>query len=1412
VSDFIPGRRQDASATIRGFVYQVHLTVLRWLELRDGQVLQLECGEDIDIVTRATAADRSERERLLEQVKHVKRTLTLHAPGAVLAVAAFSAHRRKNTGSNLHFRYTTCASVGREKLSPLPTGTTGIEAWERLRNGSDGSTTSSQLLSGLRTILRTARRPHDAPKQLWHEFEWLSTVADDKALLEIISRLEWSYGQPTVSNMSQRVVAAIRRRGIVGVLPPELQHDILFAGVFRVLSQTGRRELTSSHLDNLLSSPEVSGADSELLRTVEDTLGAHGLRLFAIEQRLEVVESHQRVVRDALQRTGIVAEIATPIELPVLTEPPFVHSLVKRSDTVRALLDRVGDSVWIDISGGIGTGKTHLAGLLSTAFGTQLHWFALRGLEAREALSRVQLTLRQLVGGGVSSAGGYWRSIGHLQPGTVLVFDDFPRVPKGSLEAAACNALVQSCERAGVRMISTCTTPPLTELVDTHAPGHLVHVSAPMFSDKDTADFLLACNAPTPFITDERVVLLRTLSGGHPALLRAAADYLSHTGWRIDRGTLAALLSGAHVGDISIDTSRRVLETVTQAQCRELLYRLSVARDALTAEDIREIADVPPEHAAYLECVQRLEGLWLQPAGLGRYEVSPLVLLFGEQQLDMQTCKAVNRYAGHRVFRNRRIDQIQLTRALIHLIKADEHDQVIGLILRTMLDVRSAITVGPRWPLIFYSPEHALPQEVRASLAMQLRAVQFVASRRVGRDSSAYWESLVPLMRSASKSDHWGLLLSATHLLSAGSYLSFAELVVAAQQLERIRGQAVTPTGETIVAPGWDSEYPLWLVASAIKSWHDFWVWIDLLNHLEEDRLQRALSSSDSVDILHVVVDRLWIAAVEGKDDHSEFQGALRELQRVERWAISHQVRHLIACSIRGQMVIAGEYEGRHDDVEALARRGMNQMSSEEPGETLLELTWGSQLELSGRHADAIPHLEAAARSQHTLSDVNQVFALLAATEAAFALGMPCVDYANTAVAILEAEDDWDVRLKMRVYAEAAVARWFADKKAAAFDAIEAAVMAVFEGESTDESQSLAIRIGHALGFFSTTAALGSPPQRTNDGDDYLPPTPSMFRSHNAAVLQLQRVKTGGAILKSHLAVLAFGVGRTERFSFWSESAFAEASSGGIPAAVVFLAPALLDAQIRSGSVDAAIETAYMAAQAFKAMNDERIAQRDPLRDEFNITLRATSFVASQDDPLNDTAFGFVAFPLVLWIGHQFLVSPEAGELAVRSTIDVIERLERPHLESDQWTLLKRLLEKMLGESSEREVSRYVQTLSQTQTGVIVMTAYILMSGWPTVDYSTSATLQVYALPVAINAASVSAPDTMNRFADWIWTLWESRFKHARLLFSMPSELASDFAAQKTAEPPDAKIRSVLRAVIRSLGVSLDDSTWATLE
>jgi len=46
-----PVRERDAWFAIRGFVYQVQTTIEQWLQLRGTDELELERGEDVDVLS-----------------------------------------------------------------------------------------------------------------------------------------------------------------------------------------------------------------------------------------------------------------------------------------------------------------------------------------------------------------------------------------------------------------------------------------------------------------------------------------------------------------------------------------------------------------------------------------------------------------------------------------------------------------------------------------------------------------------------------------------------------------------------------------------------------------------------------------------------------------------------------------------------------------------------------------------------------------------------------------------------------------------------------------------------------------------------------------------------------------------------------------------------------------------------------------------------------------------------------------------------------------------------------------------------------------------------------------------------------------------------------------------------------------
>lgn len=139
MKDFISHRNRDAYFVIRGFKYQIDLTILRWIGLSKGRILELEAGEDIDTVARTIENRPEDSERLLEQVKYRKKNITLGSPEALTAVANSIEHRQANPNMDLLFRMVTNASPGLERPSVYDDRVPAIEVWESIRKKTDSA-------------------------------------------------------------------------------------------------------------------------------------------------------------------------------------------------------------------------------------------------------------------------------------------------------------------------------------------------------------------------------------------------------------------------------------------------------------------------------------------------------------------------------------------------------------------------------------------------------------------------------------------------------------------------------------------------------------------------------------------------------------------------------------------------------------------------------------------------------------------------------------------------------------------------------------------------------------------------------------------------------------------------------------------------------------------------------------------------------------------------------------------------------------------------------------------------------------------------------------------------------------------------------------------------------------------------
>lgn len=320
MSDFSPGRPQDAYFVIRGYVYQVQLSIRRWLALQKGEALELECGEDIDRLSQEIKSSSNgsvasiRRERLLEQIKCHQDNVTLRS--ARMTLANFDAHRRKNAGHaiNLRFRYTTNSAIGKENPLLLPSfPEAAISVWQQVAGDKMEQALVPTALRELREALLTFKCPKDETsepaKAAWNAFQDTIRGSDETQMLAFVRAFEWSTGNDNPPDLTAALQGELKAARWARTDEEAVQaHRKLFLHVFELLSQKELKRLTFDDLERCLTGEFNSQAQEQV--QVVDFL--FGLRDF-LEQRLNSLETNVRADVTATGAT-VIAHIDQSFE------------------------------------------------------------------------------------------------------------------------------------------------------------------------------------------------------------------------------------------------------------------------------------------------------------------------------------------------------------------------------------------------------------------------------------------------------------------------------------------------------------------------------------------------------------------------------------------------------------------------------------------------------------------------------------------------------------------------------------------------------------------------------------------------------------------------------------------------------------------------------------------------------------------------------------------------------------------------------------------------------------------------------------------------------------------------------------------------------------------------------------------
>lgn len=1416
MSQFIVTQNRDAYFVIRGFRYQVDLTIIRWLTLRPTETLELEFGEDIDIVSKALSDPSGEAARTLEQVKHFTQALTLRSAVALRAVANAVDHRLNNPDAALFFRLCTNADTGTERPSPYDDRRPAIEVWEAIRRGEIGDQHLPNRLAGIRSILTCALKPAKIAAKTWKKSQNFIAHASEDDLLAFIRSFEWSARQPGSNEAEIEVCRTLREHG----QSPDDQHASelharLFLRVFKLLSNPGVKRLTPQDLTEQVKLPTLSQEDRALLNIVVS-------RVLGLEERVATVErqvqENKRAiaavqVRRKAQAEGIVGEVCSVLAPVDITLPPKVKRLCHRRETVDSLIKRVDSATWTALHGSVGTGKTQMSILLAEATGGHVVWISLRDRKAPETLFYINIALKQITR--ESKLGDPAKLVENaaqkLGPGALIILDDLPRLDGSDDLSRKLVQLVHACQAEEVKIISTSYYPIPPAITDRLGSNALNHQAIPPFTVNEAAELFAVYGAPESFRIPATVHDLSILARGHPTILAAMARYLAHHKWRFDRKQLVALEKHGHAEDFINETVRRLLLTVEDKKAKQLLYRLCLVLGCFRWDEVLTVSRVRPCLERPRERLNPLLGLWVEQQGADWMTVCPLVKPLSQSELSSSVHHNVHLALADRIVAQQRLSVLDVIEALYHLKEAELYDRAAVLLILafsealTLPDDQVAELLSVSWV------DCPLPTEMDLGLRMFLRSHQIKVTHRLGGRTEKLLDDVDRMIDLCSDTEDWAVS-GLTVLISAVAKTDFGRAMkYLAHTIRAYQRMAVRRGKKDILLPeGFAISDLIWLYSTDIETPDDLLRWLEVTRELSAEDRRRAFDSHVAETGCQIAVNRLWMKEDERPPDQQDWRAVLDGYDRVIKASEELGFELVWALATAVKIVVLAEYLNDIDSALRTAEQAASRDSLSLRSEFLIAEVIGRQLSYKKRYGEALVWLN---RAMDVGTDAFPGVRYQTYLETSKVLGesqpAKAVAVAQQAVQTVRLHPNETTETNMvRALGELAIAYWLNKDLPRAFEAFdEAAERLLACKEDSIFWKQLFVVFGHVSGYLSKIAWDGQPPLQTEQAEAYVPPFRGIlmiYLPERADLYEENRL----CFIFPQMAMFAEAVGNDERSGIWALRGIDVARRAGVLEAIAALGQQALAPLLLHGRYAEAIDAAVESCVAVVAC-DERRKQGSPCLES---GLVPTDVLGPKPNDLwkfaEHQAVPEALIPLLFCLGKLKLSNPTAPPKHAREVQTICREVAMTAADRDLWESAAKMLETIFGaDVSWHEVHQQANAAIRSGHDALGMIGYIGISLRDDAPLHVSVTCQAvvmsYLSHIILNhKSSVYRRILLPFLSDY----WQSALRREPFRFIAP-DLVADTLRAALEKPLEQRAQAILNTILDGLGVRLSPAT-----
>jgi hypothetical protein len=1135
---------RDAWSVFRGYGYQINITILRWINLKDNDLLELERGEDIDIVQRDICRQTISRE--LEQIKFHDSNISLNRTEIIEILFNFFTHLQNNHDQNLLFRYVTNSTYTFERPAIFPQGMTGIEVWQELyttskvtpddtRIATIGQHLSKRISEKIKELTTKAADVQVINK--WKSFD--DHVRDNKLLLAFIKKFEWSFSNDDDSNLNDAICQEIVKVGItVNTAEASEVYSRLFLFIFKFLSSKGIKSLSKKDLKTQTQTSVTSHEDLALLESLKLTFNNFESRLTMLEEdRESKAKAFDELFSEMAELTTLTTEFNYKLKTLATSPPTKIKQGIFRREKVAVIESLVNTYNWISLTGLNGSGKSQLASDACSLFSTS-YWLDLRSYREDSEkvsilietfltqISLVQITANRLV----------WinRVMQSFQDATLIVFNDLPPIDEGS---TLYNLLLLLGDTVGPKskLITTSNHPVPVPLVQSLGSQNIVEYDEITFTNNEIVEYFQ--NYGYNVEDGHCINLIVATTQRNPRLISSVIYRIQKEAIANDVSSICTfLLTNDLSYDVLKNSQTSIQNNIRDISTRNLLYRLSLIKWGFTNKELLAVCNVNESIKHPLEKFNDLLNIWIQD-NHPEYQVSPLIYDIGKSNLQGREIKDVHVALAESILETKSLNMVTASRCISEYINGSEFSKAAGVylnILRLTASKAQAKTMD-NWGFSYYWVDKDLNKSVNVVLRALIRREQLRIFSLLNKDASVFrtWLTKYSAKTENTISEnfviHYIILSEMPRTIPLDEYYTHVLFLLDNLSEAEIH---LTEIFESEIFSGF-----LWLVIQDIRTYDEIIEFLAVSERVEKRFNINFWSNDIAVPAATILAGTLLDSLEDAPVETSENQ--IRNLSSYFR----NKSEEIIA-TIFIKKLFNIQFRVDPSRVLQMAEDEIKNISSD-LSKYLIHDTVGRIFYNTDKHISKDHLQRATSLNCESYFYFYETLIFLAAL-------IRDEDRERTLEICLRAKQivlNNKVLTELdyiRVLGELAIAYYRVGNLEECFliyEDIFNRLIATKGGENQLWLDTL-VTTGHSLGYITQLANTGSPPYKTGRGEEYLEPYVGIYIVNNANLSDYY-IEDNEPILMAQLALFSEGLGNLQKAYVWSKKAFDEARRRG---------------------------------------------------------------------------------------------------------------------------------------------------------------------------------------------------------------------------------------------------------------------------